>query len=178
MHTRTHTHTPLDITECAANHPADTRNLHLACLIHIHVIEGYRCVCWLTCSLSLTLSPLLPFLYWLSLFPGAQMKLKQVTGQSSNLLSSFPFFAFSYFRAPSLVFPPQSLRLATSLGLQRQEKRRRQTWQQNAAKLLCPRSLVQQPALPLQWAFIEYQDSKNNGRGMKLTQFLIEKRFV
>ncbi len=121
--------------------------------------------------------PPLPFLYWLSLLPGARMKLKQVTGHSSNLLSSFPFFAFSYSRSPSLVFPPQSLRLATSFGSQRQEKWRRQTWQQNTAKLPCPHSLVQQPTLPLQWAFIEYQDS-NNSRGMKLTQFLIEKRFV
>ena len=29
------------------------------------------------------------------------MKLKQVSGHSSNLLSSFPFFAFSYSRSPS-----------------------------------------------------------------------------
>jgi len=29
------------------------------------------------------------------------MKLKQVSGYSSNLLSSFPFFAFSYSRSPS-----------------------------------------------------------------------------
>lgn len=40
--------------------------------------------------------PPLPFLYWLSFLPEAWMKLKQVTGHSSNLLSSFPFFAFSY----------------------------------------------------------------------------------
>ncbi len=56
-YTHTYTSHPLNISECEENHPADTRNLHLACLIHIHVIEGYRCVCWLTCSLSLTFPP-------------------------------------------------------------------------------------------------------------------------
>ncbi len=176
-HTHTHSH-PLNISECEENHPADTRNLHLACLIHIHVIEGYRCVCWLTCSLSLTFPPFfhssIDFLFCQE--HGWSLNRWQGTARTFFLhsLSSF----FSYSRSPSLVFPPHSLRLATSFGSQRQEKWRRQTWQQNAAKLPCPHSLAQQPRLPLQWAFIKYQDSKNNSSGMKLTQFLIEKRFV
>lgn len=129
-----------DTSECESNHPADTRNLHLACLIHIHAIEGYRCVCWLTCSLS---NPLPLFHFSISLMPGVQ--LKQVTGHSSNLpsrLVSSLFFLLSFHHARS----NYKVGRFTKAGKLR--------------KLRCRRSSVQQPPLPLQWAFIEYRDSE------------------